>query len=73
MDLLRQSQFEAEAANKKIVEINRMIYQLKLEKDTLEDESKLLRKKISDALKKNSEKDDAIERLEKSLDDGKRK
>ena len=45
MDLLRQSQFEAEAANKKIVEINRMIYQLKLEKDTLEDESKLLRKK----------------------------
>ena len=37
MDILRQAQFEAETTNKKIIELNRQIYQLKLEKDTTED------------------------------------
>ena len=63
MDVLRQVQFEAETANKKIVELNRQVYQLKLEKDTVEDESKILRKKISDLNKKVAEKDDMVERL----------
>lgn len=73
MDLLRQTQFEAENASKKIIELNRNIYQLKLEKETIEDEGKLLRKKYSDGQKKLAEAEDVIDRLEKSLDEAKRK
>lgn len=73
MDLLRQTQFEAENSSKKIIELNRNIYQNKLERETLEDEIKLLRKKNADAQKKLSESEDSIDRQEKTIDEFRRK
>ena len=37
MDLYKQAQYEAESVNKKNIEMNRNLYQIKLEKDSLED------------------------------------
>ena len=53
--------------------MNRQIYQCKLEKDTLEDEMKVLRKKNSDLVKKCSELEYLLECQEKYLEDHKRK
>lgn len=55
------------------MQLNRHIYQGKLEKDTLEDEIKLLRKKISEVSKKYTQLEYSTQLTEKSIEDFKRK
>ena len=63
LDALRQAQFESETANKKIVELNRVVYQLKLEKENTDDEIKLLRKRYNDQIKKVTDAEDTADKL----------
>ena len=52
LDTLRQVQFQSENANKKLIELNRTLYQLRLEKQNIEDQMKIVRKRYNDQQRK---------------------
>ena len=53
--------------------MNRIIYQLKLDKENIEDEIKAIRRKEHDQQKRLIEAEDQVNRLQKNIDEFRRK